>query len=71
VQSLRKSLIISGASEENRTPVSIQHTQDATHSPMFSGSSLFSVGEHVQVRPGGFIRKLAGGANPELSTQLF
>jgi len=35
------------------------------------GSALFSVGEHVQLRPGGSIRKLAGGANPELSTQLF
>jgi hypothetical protein len=35
------------------------------------GSSLFSVGEHVELRPGGSIRKLAGGANPELSTQLF
>jgi len=29
------------------------------------------VGEHVQLRPGGSIRKLAGGANPELSIQLF
>jgi len=29
------------------------------------------VGEHVELRPGGSIKKLAGGANPELSTQLF
>ena len=29
------------------------------------------MGDHVQLRPGGSIRKLAGGANPELSTQLF
>ena len=27
--------------------------------------------EHVELRPGGAIRKLAGGAKPELSTQLF
>ena len=29
------------------------------------------MGEHVELRPGGSIKKLAGGANPELSTQLF
>jgi len=44
------------------TPLEIAKNQN--------GSSLFSVGEHVQLRPGGSVRKLAGGANPELSTQL-